>query len=250
MSWETCSTCSDATCGSLYFYWRLEKFKEDGSNYPLYRQSQPPCVDPDRYLLIKSSGYFPAEQDNEAKMVNQHLVRQGYLDLEKGKIVICSQDDEPWGLTLYTAELVEQGAGGRISGKFLVMGSNYTPFQARNGRICGPDGQWFLAPSQGSVRKFRTLLDLVAQRKEAKKRTLVESKLKMLPSVTEMLKAARLSDYAEKFEDMKHTTESLIKAAKDHTSWKAITGAAGMKSGHAARFKRRVKDYCWVEDIN
>uniref|UniRef100_A0A6U3EM42 Uncharacterized protein n=1 Tax=Lotharella globosa TaxID=91324 RepID=A0A6U3EM42_9EUKA len=244
MTWEECSTCSDASCGSLYFYWRLEKLKADGSNLPLYPRSQPPEMDTERYLVIKSSGYYPSEQDDESKMVQQHLVRQGYVDLELGKVVICSHDDEPWGLTLYTADIVRQGAGaGRVSGKFLVMGANYTPFMGSNGRMCGPDGEWFLAPSQGSVSLMRQLLATIASRKERAQKIQLEQKKKMLPSVEALLKSAKLAHFAQEFEKANMTTEGLIKAIEDHSYFKTITLAAGMKIGQAARFKRRIKEF-------
>jgi len=201
-------------------------------------------MDPDRYVIIKSSGYYPSEQDDESKMVAQHLIRQGYIDLELGKVVICSQDDEPWGLTLYTADIVRQGAGGgRISGKFLVMGPNYTPFQGSNGRMCGPEGDWFLAPSQGSVHLMRQMLRAIDDRKAKRMQRQVEIQRKMLPSVAELLKTANLSLYAKKFAETKHTTEELIKASNEHSRWKAVAATVGMKPGHSARFKRAVKEF-------
>ena len=181
-------------------------------------------------------------------MVLQHLVRQGYLDLETGTVVICSQDDEPRGLTQYQADIVRQGAGaGRISGNFMVMGPNYTPFQGANGRMCGPEGEWFLAPSQGSVPLMRQLLSAIAARKEARIQRENEKKRLMLPSVYDLLKSAKLHHFAKRFAEAKHTTEGLIKATKDHAYWKSITYAAGMKPGHAARFKRRIMEYTYLD---
>jgi len=195
-------------------------------------------------FLRLNLGYYPSEQDDESKMVQQHLIRQGYLDLELGKVVLCSQDDEPWGLTLYTADIVRQGAGaGRISGKFLVMGPNYTPFQGSNGRMCGPEGDWFLAPSQGSVKLMRQMLSAIEDRKRKMVQRKFEKARKRLPSVNELLKTAKLTHYTEQFCEAKHTTEELIRATKDHQRWMSIASAAGMKPGHSARFKKTIKEF-------
>ncbi|GAB5361147.1 hypothetical protein AAMO2058_000689100 [Amorphochlora amoebiformis] len=243
MSWEECSTNRDASCGSLYFYWRLEALKTDRSNLPIYSQSQPPSMDTKRYVVIHGGGYFPSEQDDESKMVHKYLVRQGYLDLYTGEVVMCSKDDEPWGLTLYSARLVRQGAAGaRVSGRFHVMGPNYTPLQNDKGRVLGPGGQWFLVPSQGSVQIMRRIFSAIDTKKDHRRKLLEESKIKHLPTVTSLLKISNLSTYVLAYENLGVSTIDLLAASKNHHQWKTITVAAGMKAGHAARFKYVIRE--------
>ena len=236
---------TDNSCGSLYFYWRFEALKPDGSNLPEHPRARPPKIDPKRYFLIKSSGYYPSEVSNEHKLTDDHLVKQGYLDLREGHVVFCSRDDEPWGLTHYSASLVRQGAAsGRFAGDFLILGPSFEPFWDDDCQLCGPGGQWFLVPSQASACRMRSLMSFVARAKDKWRRAEAEKLLATIPSVQDLLQSVRLKAYTAVFAQKKYTSRDLVFACDSSAEWKCVVKATGLKPGHSARLRRRIR--VWV----